>query len=101
MFLQGLRESLEALVPNEEQRHCIRHLHANVKSKRYQCKPLKDALWAAANSCSETSFSRNMEILRGISSRAYGYLETVDPKGRSKHAFRTFSKCDILLSNIA
>jgi len=33
--------------------------------------------------------------------RAYNYLKKVDPKMRSRHAFKTSSSSDILLNNIA
>jgi len=46
-------------------------------------------------------FKYYLEVIKGMDQRAYSYLEKVDLKMWSCHAFRTSNCSDILLNNIA
>jgi len=70
----GLVNALEDLMPGAEHKYCVEHLHANLKRKGFKGKVFKDA---------------------------YNYLEKINPKMWSRHAFFTTSCSDILLNNIA
>jgi hypothetical protein len=43
-------------MPGLEHRFCVRHLHANFKSKGYKSKAFKDALWGAAQAANVLNF---------------------------------------------
>jgi hypothetical protein len=98
---QGLIQALEELMPSLEHRYYVKHLHANLKRKGFKRKKYKDALWGAARAPKETQFKYYLEVIKGMEQGAYNYLEKVNPKMWSRHAFRTSSCSDILLNNIA
>jgi hypothetical protein len=55
----------------------------------------------ATRAPNEIHFKYYLSVIRGMDERAYTYLERVDPKMWSRHAFRTSSCSDILLNNIS
>jgi hypothetical protein len=95
-----LIQALEDVMPGLEHRYCVKHLHANLKGKDFKGTKFKDALWCAARAPNEIQFKYYLEVIRGMDHKAYNYLEKVDPKKWSRHAFRTSSSSDILLNNI-
>ncbi|KAB1216242.1 hypothetical protein CJ030_MR4G005808 [Morella rubra] len=66
LIRDGLQEALEQLVPNNEQRLCVKHLHANLKSNGWRGKSVKDALWSAARACTLSGFERSMAELERV-----------------------------------
>jgi hypothetical protein len=98
---QGLIQALKELMPGLEHKYCVKHLHANLKRKGFKGKEYKDALWGAARAPNEIQFKFYLEVIKGMHQGAYNYLEKVDPKMWSRHAFRPSSCSDILLNNIA
>jgi hypothetical protein len=98
---QGLVNALEDLMPTTEHRYCVKHLHANRKRKDFKGKEFKDALWGAARAPNEIQFKYYLEVIKGMDQRVYNYLEKINPKMWSRHAFFTTSCSDILLNNIA
>jgi hypothetical protein len=98
---QGLVNALEDLMPSTEHRYCVKHLHANRKRKDFKGKEFKDALWGAARAPNEIQFKYYLEVIKGMDQRVYNYLEKINPKMWSRHAFFTTSCSDILLNNIA
>ncbi len=54
----------------------------------------------ATRAPNEIHFKYYLSVIRGMDERAYTYLEKLDPKMWSRHAFRTNSRSDILLNNI-
>jgi hypothetical protein len=101
LLKHGLLDVLEDLMPSLEHRYCVKHLHENLKRKGFKGKEFKDALWGVARAPNEIQFKYYLSMIRGMNERAYTYLEKVDPKMWSRHAFRTSSCSDILLNNIA
>jgi hypothetical protein len=98
---QGLVNALEDLMPGSEHRYCVKHLHANIKRKSFKEKEFKDALWDAARASNEIQFKYYLEVIKGMDQRAYNYLDKINPKMWSRHAFSTTNCSDILLNNIA
>jgi hypothetical protein len=96
-----LIEALEELMSSLEHRYCVKHLHANFKRKGFKGKEYKDALWGAVKAPNKIQFKYYLEVIKGMDQREYNYLERVDPKMWSRHAFRISSCSDILLNNIA
>jgi hypothetical protein len=101
LLKQGLLDALGDLMPGLEHRYCVRYLHVNFKSKEFKGKEFRDALWGAAMAPNEIQFEYYLPMIRGMDGKASDYIEKVDPKMWSRHAFRTSSCTDILLNNIA
>lgn len=87
------------MLPEHEHRFCVRHLHANWKAKGFKGKAFKDALWAAARAPNAAHFKAYMDVIKGINVEAFEYLDKIDPKLWSRHAFSTHSYSVILLNN--
>jgi hypothetical protein len=87
----GLIQALEELMPSFEHRYCVKHLHANLNRKGFKGNEYKDALWGAARAPNEIQFKFYLEVIKGVHQGAYNYLEKVDPKMWSHHAFRPSS----------
>ncbi|XP_062150890.1 uncharacterized protein LOC133859491 [Alnus glutinosa] len=98
---KGLVNALEDLMPGAEHMYCVKHLHANLKKRGFKGKEFKDALWGAARALNEIQFKYYLEVIKGMDQRAYKYLEKINPKVWSRHAFFTTNCNDILLNNIA
>jgi hypothetical protein len=88
-------------MPGLEHQFCVRHLHANFKGKGFKGKEFKNALWGAARALNEIQFKYYLSVIRGMHGEAGDYIEKIDPKMWSRHAFQTTSCSDILLNNIA
>jgi len=98
---QGLVNALEDLMPGAKHRYCVKHLHANIKRNSFKGKEFKNALWGTPRASNEIQFKYYLEVINGMDQRAYNYLEKINPKMWSRHAFSTTSCSDILLNNIA
>ncbi|KAL4388868.1 hypothetical protein GQ457_09G012750 [Hibiscus cannabinus] len=82
---KGLKEALDELFPDSEQRNCVRHIYTNFKTKETnRGKTLKDVLWKAARSTYVTQFTTSMNEMKAISKDAHDW-----------------SKCDMLLNNLS
>ncbi|KAL9663826.1 hypothetical protein QQ045_019218 [Rhodiola kirilowii] len=97
---KGLREALKDLVPEAEHRLCVRHIYANF-CKKFKCKELKDAMWACARASTRGQFIEKMKALKDLDGAAHSYMERFEYGLWAKHAFRNFTKCDCLCSNIS
>lgn len=83
-----------------EQRHCVRHLHANCKSKDWKGQEFKAELYRCARACTRSRFDFHMANIKRMYLEVHKYLDKIDPAGWSRHTFTTDSKCDLLLNNI-
>jgi len=72
-----------------------------MKGKGWNGKEFNDALWGAARAPNEVQFKYYISIIGGMDKKALKYIEGVDQKMWSRHAFRTTSYSNILLNNIA
>jgi hypothetical protein len=94
-------DTFDTMYPGVEHRFCIRHLHANCKQKGWKGRAFKDELFGAARATTELDFKRHLNVIKGMSQEAFDYLEKIDPRGWSRHAFGTNSKTDMIFNNIA
>jgi hypothetical protein len=99
LLKQGLLVAFEGLMPDLGHKYCVRYLHANIKSKGFKGKKFKDALWGAARAPNEIQFKYYIFVF--MDQRTFNYVEEVDPRMWSRHAFRVSSCSDILLNNIS
>lgn len=97
---KGLIPAFETLLPNAENRYCVRHLHSNMKRDGFTGLAIKMALWGAAKATRVEEFYRRMQELRDIDEDAYQWLVNKPPQNWSRSHFSPYPKCDILLNNM-
>jgi transposase-like protein len=97
---QGLLPAINTLLPEVEQRFCVRHLYNNFR-KKFPGKKLKELMWRAAKSTYRNAFEREMMAIKAISEEAFNYLCEIDPRHWTKAMFKGDSKCDTLVNNIS
>ncbi|KAL4302105.1 hypothetical protein GQ457_10G017080 [Hibiscus cannabinus] len=96
---KGLKEALDELFPDSEQRNCVRHIYTNFKTKETnRGKTLKDVLWEATRSTYVAQFTTAMNEMKAISKDAHEWFADKAPSMWSKSHFSTRSKCDMLLN---
>jgi len=98
--VQRLGLAVDYLLPHAEHQFCVRHLHANFKSKGYKGKAFNDELWGAARASNALLFEYHMKVIASMDAGDFKYLNDVDPASWSRHAFSTHSKSDMLLNNL-
>jgi len=82
--------AMDELLPDVEQRFCVRHLYNNFR-KKYPRKKLKELMWRAAKATYENAFDDAMKKIRDISQGAYDYLKLIPAKHWSKSKFSGMS----------
>jgi hypothetical protein len=78
--VQGLVPSLHEVCPYAEHRTYVQNLYVNFKDDGHRGVLLKDLLWRAASSYTQTRFYAAMEELKGLNPKAHDYLGKVDPR---------------------
>ncbi|XP_059446413.1 uncharacterized protein LOC132177958 [Corylus avellana] len=99
LSIVGLVPSLEQVCPTAEHRTCVRHLYANFRSAGHKGLLLKDLLWTAASSYTQTDFHYAMEEMKKVSEPAYDYLAKNDPSTWCRGCFNTMAKSDLVHNN--
>lgn len=97
---KGLLPAMDELLPDVEQRFCVRHLYNNFR-KKYPGKKLKELMWRAAKATYENAFDDAMKEIRDISQGAYDYLKLIPAKHWSKSKFSGNSHFDTLVNNMS
>lgn len=97
---KGLLPAIEDLLPDVEQRFCVRHLYSNFR-KRFAGKALKDLIWKAAKASYPQLWEKTMREIRTINPEAHTYLIKNSPRFWSKSYFTYNSKCDVLVNNMS
>jgi hypothetical protein len=92
--------AIDALLPEVEQRFCVRHLYNNFR-KRFPGKKLKQMMWRAAKATYRNAFEREMNAIKDISVGAFNYLCEIEPRHWTRAMFKGDSKCDTLVNNIS
>nr|XP_027191059.1 uncharacterized protein LOC101498519 [Cicer arietinum] len=95
----GLLPAMDELLPEVEQRFCVRHLYNNFR-KIHPGKKLKELMWKAAKSTYHQAWEREMKKLRKVNEETYKYLVKIPPRFWSKSRFSFNSKCDVLVNNM-
>ncbi|KAK8626053.1 hypothetical protein V6N13_133705 [Hibiscus sabdariffa] len=99
---KGLKEALEEVFLEYEQRKYVRHIYNKFKSKEYnKGKTLKDVVWKATRATYVTQYNKAMAEMQVLSEALYKWFEDVPPTMWSRSHFSTRSKCDMLLNNLS
>ncbi|XP_039687156.1 uncharacterized protein [Medicago truncatula] len=97
---KGLLPTMDELLPDVDQRFCVRHLYNNFR-KKHPGKKLKELMWRAAKATYENAFIDAMKEIKDIREGAYEYLKNIHAKHWSKHKFTGDQKCDTLVNNMS
>jgi len=79
IFLQGLLLALQELIPNVEQRFCVRHIYANFR-KKFPGKNLKRLLWKAAAATHPQAWEATMRDMKDLNEDAFKHLIAIPPR---------------------
>ncbi|KAL5564329.1 hypothetical protein UlMin_027493 [Ulmus minor] len=96
--VKGLKLALSHVLPDYEQRSCVRHVYANFKNK-FPGLFMKQKLWAVVRATIVEEFNRHMAELKDANVLAFHWLSVNSISEWSRCAFRDGPKCDILLNN--
>ncbi|XP_058768549.1 uncharacterized protein LOC131642290 [Vicia villosa] len=97
---KGLLPAMDELLPNVEQRFCVRHLYNNFR-KRYPGKMLKEIIWRAAKATYAQAWEREMKRMRLINEEAYLHMMKTPPRFWSRSYFRGTNKCNVVVNNLS
>lgn len=92
--------AIDELLPDVEQRFCVRHLYSNFR-KRFPGKKLKELMWKAAKATYENAFIDVMKEIKEIGQPAYDYLMLIPTKHWCKWKFSGNSQCDTMVNNMS
>jgi hypothetical protein len=79
----------------------VRHIYANFRSAGHKRILLKDMLWNATLSYTQTEFHTAIEEIKKVSEPAYNYLAKIDPSTWCKGWFNTMCNSDLVHNNCA
>ncbi|XP_071917224.1 uncharacterized protein [Coffea arabica] len=97
---KGLGSAIHEVTSGVEHRHCVRHLHNNMK-KSHPGESIKARFWACARSSYMCKFESEMDALNEYDYNAHKWLvDNTNPRQWSRLHFRETTKCDILLNNL-
>ncbi|KAH0672901.1 hypothetical protein KY290_025184 [Solanum tuberosum] len=97
---KGLMPAFDEIMPDVAHRFCVRHLHNNFKTEGFGGQTMKDILWKASRATTEPEFSKHMEEMAKLDSKAPEWFINKPPIHWSRAFFSSFPKCDVLLNNL-
>jgi hypothetical protein len=92
--------AIDILLPEVEQRFCVRHLYNNFR-KRFPGKKLKELMWRGAKATYKNAWEKEMKEIKAISDEAFQYLCEIDPRHLTRSMFKGDAKCDTLVNNMS
>ncbi|WVY91979.1 hypothetical protein V8G54_037493 [Vigna mungo] len=96
---KGLLNAFRDLLPNVDQRYCVRHLYSNFR-KQYPGKDLKRLMWSAATASYPELWESEMRKIKEVNLEAYKYLIAIPPRYWSRSRFTQSAHCDTLVNNM-
>ncbi|KAH7835483.1 hypothetical protein Vadar_026509 [Vaccinium darrowii] len=96
----GLINAIMNLLPCVEHRHCVRHLHSNMKRARHIGQAVKERLWSLARATYMGRFKSIMEEFKKEDDAAFKWLAKHEAHHWSRSHFSEAPKCDMLLNNL-
>lgn len=94
-------DAFDILLLDTKRTYCLKHLHANIKSKTWKGQAIRDMLWRCSKPATVRGFNQQMENMMGLSIPCHSSPLELNPACWSRHAFNTHFKSDVLLNNIA
>ncbi|WVZ04151.1 hypothetical protein V8G54_024957 [Vigna mungo] len=95
---KGLLPALQSLLPDVDQRYCVRHIYSNFR-KKFPGLNLRQLLWKAAVSTTPEACETVMRQMKEVNLDAFKYLVQIPP--RQVHLSRRRPACDTLVNNIS
>ncbi|KAH7854192.1 hypothetical protein Vadar_011227 [Vaccinium darrowii] len=96
----GLINAIMNLLPCVEHRHCVRHLHSNMKRAGHTGQAVKERLWSLARATYMGRFKSIMEEFKKEDDAAFKWLAKHEAHHWSRSHFSEAPKCDMLLNNL-
>ncbi|XP_071718819.1 uncharacterized protein [Rutidosis leptorrhynchoides] len=96
---KGLVHAVENLFPCAEHRHCLRHIHGNMKGS-FRGVAYKNHLWRCATVTTVPEFEHAMNQLKEFDNAAYVWLSDIPPHQWARSHFTGRAVSDVLLSNM-
>ncbi|XP_016191702.1 uncharacterized protein LOC107632544 [Arachis ipaensis] len=97
---KGLLPAFEEVIPEVDNRFCVRHLYNNFR-KKFLGLELKNRMWRCAKASHWQSWEKEMKSLRGLNEGAFRHLNGIPPRFWSRSRFTFLSKCDTLVNNMS
>ncbi|TXG57121.1 hypothetical protein EZV62_018434 [Acer yangbiense] len=96
---KGVLGALKIHWPNATTRYCARHIYANFRVK-HSGQELKKLFWKASKAYDVNEFNSIMANIRDVSMDARLWLNEIEAKHWSRHAFDPSIKCDHVTNNM-
>ncbi|WVZ09200.1 hypothetical protein V8G54_013730 [Vigna mungo] len=100
---KGLLPALQRLLPDVDQRYCVRHIYSNFR-KKFAGLNLRQLLWKAATSTTPEAWESVMRQMKEVNIDAFKYLIQIPPGQVNIGALKLFTgipSCDTLVNNIS
>ena len=101
LYLLGLVQVFEEMMPGVEHKFCLRHLYANCKKAYGGGTLLRDLILSIAKVTYVEEWKRSMKQLESTKNECYGKLAALPPTIWTKSHFSFYSKIDMLINNIS
>ncbi|KAL5136377.1 hypothetical protein HKD37_10G026941 [Glycine soja] len=100
-MIAGLVPTFEEMLGDNEHCFCLRHLY-NTFNKRFGGGiVMGDLMMGATRATYHEAYLEKMAQLKEINEAAHKYLVDIGEQHWSKHAFKTYAKCDVLMNNLS
>ncbi|WVZ24820.1 hypothetical protein V8G54_003364 [Vigna mungo] len=94
---KGRLPALQTLLPDVDQRYCVRHIYSNFR-KKFAGLNLRQLLWKAATSTTPEAWESVMRQMKEVNIDAFKYLIQISPRQVN---FTGIPSCDTLVNNIS
>ncbi|XP_022637898.1 uncharacterized protein LOC106763352 [Vigna radiata var. radiata] len=85
---KGLLPALQSLLPDVDQRYCVRHIYSNFR-KKFTGLNLRQLLWKAAVSITPEAWESVMRQMKEVNLDAFKYLVQIPPRQVHLDAFKS------------
>ncbi|GJR52372.1 multidrug resistance-associated protein 5, partial [Tanacetum coccineum] len=92
---KGLIEAVKDVMPNAEQRQCVRRIYKNFK-KQYPGLEFRQLFWAASKASYPQLFNKVMDKIKSANPNAHKYLVDKNPKSWSRAFFEVDRGCEAI-----
>ncbi|GJT87633.1 heat stress transcription factor B-4-like protein [Tanacetum coccineum] len=96
---KGIIPAIKIVYPSAEHRHCLRHIHENMK-QGWCGQAYKDLLWRATFATNVKDFQKCMLELKMMNPKAHEWLNKILAEHWARSYFSGRAKSDLLLNNI-
>ncbi|TXG50991.1 hypothetical protein EZV62_023515 [Acer yangbiense] len=96
---KGVIQALQKHFPCANKRCCARHIYANFRIT-YKGDHFKKLFWRASRSSNVFDFKETLDEIGAINPDAKSWLQEIEPKHWSRHAYDQVIRCDHVTNNM-